>query len=57
MLEKNTKEQAEMLEESRMKTRRGDHFKKGVDNLLNVSERSVGIRTNKYSLVLATWRS
>lgn len=57
MLEKNTKEQAEMLEESRMKTRRGDRFKKGVDNLLNVSERSIGIRTNKYSLVLATWRS
>lgn len=42
MLEKNTKEQAEMLEESRMEARRGECFKKGVDNLLNASERSVG---------------
>lgn len=43
MLEKNTKEQADMLEESQMEARRGECFKKkGVDDLLNASERSVG---------------
>lgn len=50
MLENNTKEQTERLGESRMETRRGEHFnKKGADNLLNASKRSVGIRINKYS--------